>query len=145
MLLGPVNEVRRDQKVAVEAQVVDGLDLVFQALPQFLVAFRPLLPITLLETLKALLADVGLPAHPSRSFKVGILLRAGRIQTERHIAALCDLKGVVAGFRDILENLPHLLRTLEVDLRRVAHPFLIKDELARPDADHHVVGLMIVP
>ena len=140
-----INSFMSDQEIAAEPQVADGLDLIIQALPESLIALNPLLAITLFQAHKALLPDVVITTHSPRSFKIRILFRAGGIQAEGHITAFRNLKGVVAGLREVLENFPHLLCSLEVNLCRVAHPFLIKNKFARSDTDHHVVGLVIIP
>src|SRR5204863_9231957 len=43
------------------------------------------------------------------------------------------------------EKSPHFGGTLEIKLRRVAHPFLILHHPAGPDADHDIVRFVMTP
>ena len=63
-------------------------------------------------------------------------------RTER--ASLGDFDGILKRFRQITEQLRHLLGALEVVVRRYAPPVVLDDIAALCDAQQHIVSLVIV-
>nr|WP_233542636.1 hypothetical protein [Kocuria tytonis] len=110
VVLGPVDEVRDHQEVAREAHLDDDLLLVLGLLPDVVrdatreAVVQPLLD--LLDEPRGLVLALG--GGEARHVVGG--------GVEVHLAALGDLQGVVAGLREVPEDLPHLLRGLEVEL-----------------------------
>ena len=122
--------------------MVDGIDLVFQALLDFCgVGF-----LCAVAGKDALLADfhqVVLAGGTVRGGELRVFFRGGGVELDGDVAALRDAEGVVAGLGDVLEDGAHFLRRLEMDFRGVAHPAFVDDHGAGADADHHIVGLVV--
>ena len=138
----PLDEIRGDQEVRCKAELVDRIDLVLQAVGDLgrlgalrTVAFDQSIPTDFHQVLLAR-AAVGRP-------ELRVLFRTRRIELERHVAALGDFQSRIARARHIRENLAHLLGRLEINFRRVVHSVFIDHQMARADADHYVVRLVV--
>ena len=138
----PLDEVGGDEEVGGEAQLVDGVDLVFQAGGDF---FRLgfFLAVALHESVAADLHQVFLARAAVWGAELRVLFRAGGIQFDGDIAALGDFQCCIAGAGHVGEDLAHLLGGLEIDFRRVVHAVFIDHQVPGADADHHVVGFVV--
>jgi streptogramin lyase len=140
VFLAPLDEVGHDQEVAREAHLDDDAELEPQPFPIFLLGA----------------ASSPAPRGASQAFLglVGQLLGlaaavAGREAGQDRIAlvhhegaAAGDVEGVVAGFRQVGEQLAHVLGRLEPVLGRHAPALVLADEGAVGDAQQGVVGVV---
>ena len=78
-----------------------------------------------------------------RRAELRVFLGGGGVELDVDVAALGDFQRGVTGTGDVREEFAHLLRRLEIHLRRVAHPVLIDQQVTGADADHHVVRLVV--
>ena len=135
-LLGEVDEVPDDEKVAGETELFEDAELVVQTLAQ---SRRPV-AVAALETFLAKLAQVTL-ARPALR---GMENRKARLaEFHADLAALGNARRVGQRLRMVAENLGHLLRRLEVKLRQVTQPPLVGHVGPRADADHHVMRFVV--
>ena len=143
VVAAPLDEVRGDEEVGGETELVDDVHLVFQALLDLGIGGF-LLAIPSNKTFLADAHQVFLARRTVRRAELRVFFRRGGIELDGDVAALGDLQRGVAGPGDVSEKLAHLLRGLEVDLGGVAHAVLVDEQVAGADADHHVVRVMIV-
>ncbi len=150
-----LDEVPDDEEVAGEAHLLDHRDLArdallvlrervlelavrLHAIPDRRAALLVALAYDLLEVLFN--RDVALLARDGEDGQVVLAER------ELEIAHLCDLGRSAHGVgAEVFENLRHLFGRADVPLRAAeAHPVGVVDRAARADAEHHVVGLVVV-
>ena len=138
----PLDEIRGDEEVGREAEVVDGIDLVFQPLLDFGIGgfFRA---VAFDETFLADAHEVLLARRAVGRLELRVFLRRGGIELDLDIAAVGDFERGIAGSRHLGEDGAHFLRRLEMHLGRVAHAVLVDEQAAGADADHHVVRLVV--
>ncbi len=86
------------------------------------------------------------------SIEGGVLRRAGEVrqpqlaELERYVAHLRDLNGVVERIGDLAEEGLHLLRALQIHLRRLEpKPVHVGLDLARLDAEQRIVRRRVLP
>ncbi len=122
MRLGPLDEVRHDQEVAGKAHLLDDADFALQARPVVL------LRIGQLDLLQAGLQPF--PRLPGQflgfvTAGAGIEARQDRVDlVDQEGAPLGNLDGIVAGFRQVGEQVAHLLGGPEPMVRRDAAAIL---------------------
>jgi hypothetical protein len=111
---------------------------------QRLVIQRAVAAVAALQAVHGELAEVfvAIAAIGHRILRVAV--DGGRIEVDFDIAALGDLQRGIAGLRHLGKQRAHFLGGLEIDLRGVGHAVLVVDARAGADADHDVVGLVIV-
>ena len=142
VVLRPLHEIPGDEEVGDEAHLRHDADLVVETGAQLFIPPRAL-AVAPGEALVADLAEVLLAQAAIGRLKLRVFLRTGRVEVDRDIAHVRDAQGVVAGLGQILEETPHFIGRLEIDLGGILHPVLVHEERAGPDADHHVVRVVV--
>ena len=138
-LLREMDEVPDDQKITDESGALQNVDLVVEPLDQFRI--RPgAFPVPFVQTFVTKLAQISLARLSFRHRVFGIFRNAElqfQIDSVGNSDRVRDCLGVVRKQR------PHFIGRLEIEVRLVAHSPLIVDHPARPDANHHVVSLVM--
>ncbi len=99
----------------------------------------------LLVTLADDLLEILVDREVALSARDGVDGQLVLAQRELEVAHLGDLDGARDGVGDVREDLRHLLGRADVQLRPAeAHPVRVVDGLARADAEHHVVRLVVL-
>jgi DNA polymerase-3 subunit alpha len=94
------------------------------------------------QTFVTKLAQIFFARLPRRR---GILRILGAPKLEVEMASLANFERVRNRLGKIAEQLAHLGRRLEIQLRHITHPVFVLHHFARADAKHDVVRLMIAP
>ena len=134
--LGVADKVGDDEKIVRKAHFLDHIHLVFQ-----LGTMGIILAIAAAVSLVAELLEIGPAVVTLRELELRqVVLAKGKL----HIAHLRNFRGVFHGALVIAEELRHLRFAAEVEVPGlVAHPVLVLQELARLDAQQHIVGLCV--
>ena len=127
-----------NQEIIDKAHALYGAKLIVQPLPHLRLRVRIALG-------EALLAEL-LQIFPGREAPRDIVFRDLPLaEDDLHMAAVCDPCRVVAGLRDIGEEVSHFLLALYIVLAAlVAHAVLVLDLLLRLDTEEHVVRLPVL-
>ena len=142
VVLGPLDEVGNDQEVAREAHLLDHVELVGEPVLVGLELDIRRQPAAFLQGREAALGHFLQRVLLRASGKLGVA-RQDRLARRRHVgAALGDHQSVVAGLRQVGEEIAHLGGRLEVVLRRQAAAVGILDMRALLDAQQHVMRLV---
>ncbi len=140
--LGPLDEVRHDQEIAGEAHLGDDPDLPLQPLVIGLQRRRGRVHGQprgqALARLMGHFLGLGAPADRGKAGQDRVAL------LDREGAAAGDVEAVVAGLRQVGEQLAHLARGLETVLGRDLAPFVLADKGALGDAEQGVMRLVHV-
>ena len=144
MVLRPVDEIRRNQEVGGEFQLVDNPQLIIQAVAEFLVLSHAFFAVPLLQSFIAYLAQVILTRGAVRSAEFRVFFRTGGVQLDGDVAPFRDFQRVFHGVRIVPEHLPHFLGGFQVDFRGVAHALGRSQLFVGADADQHVVHVVVL-
>ena len=138
MLLGVIDEIPDDEEVLHIAHVLNGRQLVFQALCVLAVIVR----ISFLEAVHAQKPQIIFVVHAVRGMEFRQVKLAER---KGHIALLSNLMGIIQRLRDVGEDFAHFIFGLEVELVvGKTHAVVFIDGGRRLNAHQHILRFCIL-
>ena len=143
MILGPVDEIRRNQEIGGKFQLVDNSKFIIQTIAQFLICSYTFLSVPFFQSLIAYFTQVFFARRPVRRAEFGVFLRTGGIQLDGNIAPFRNFQRIFHGLRIILEHLPHFLWRFQIHFRGIAHAFWGSQFFVGSDANQNIVHVVI--
>ena len=138
MFARPVDEIPDDQEIIDEALLLQDEELALQPLAKLgRIGAGAVTPV---HPLLAEAAEVIILGKAIRGIVVRVFWLA---EFEFQIAALRDAQRIIQSLGMRGKECAHLGGAFKIKLGHVTHPALIRDIRARPDADHHVMRLVM--
>ena len=139
LTFGVVDVIKDNEVIVGIAHGLDHADLILQAV---FVGLRHVRPIAAFQTLPTEFLKVCLIVHPVRCLVIRDL---GVTKLEVKLTLVCDLLGVLTGFRYHREEIVHLVGGLDVELVGLElHPVGVLNGLAGLDAQQDALHLGIL-
>ena len=134
-----MNEIPDDENVTDEAGLLQNIDFIIEALDQLGIGSGAF-AVALVQTFVTKFAQICF-ARFAFGRRILRIFRATEFQLE--IAAIRNRDRVRNRLGKIRKQCAHFVRRFEIQLRHVTHATLVRDQLARADANHHVVRFVV--